>query len=102
MLNKLFRLWLAPLLVLTLTSPLLAQHTAKNPPSATQTATTPATPEGLKPILDYISNGWDTLTRSMNDCSTIVDTKLPTKSFLYLPAYFTITPDLHPPQSLSQ
>jgi alpha,alpha-trehalase len=95
MLNKLSRLWLTPLLLLTLTSPLLAQHTDKNPPSATQTATTAATPEGLKPILDYISNGWDTLTRSMNDCSTIVDTKLATKSILYVPADFTITADLH-------
>ncbi|HEY2119822.1 MAG TPA: trehalase family glycosidase [Candidatus Acidoferrum sp.] len=95
MLNKLFRLWLAPLLLLILTSTLLAQHTANNPPSATQAATTAATPEGLRPILDYISNGWDTLTRSMNDCSTIVDTKLATKSILYVPADFTITADLH-------
>jgi alpha,alpha-trehalase len=94
MLNK-FRLWLAPFLLLTLTSPLLAQHNVKNPQSAAQTATATATPGGLKPILDYISNGWDTLTRSMNDCSTIVDPKLATKSILYVPADFTITADLH-------
>jgi alpha,alpha-trehalase len=82
MLTKFFRLSIAaPLLLLTLTSPLFAQQST-------------STPEGLKSILDYISTGWDTLTRSMNDCSTIVDSKLATKSILYVPADFTITADL--------
>jgi len=82
MLTKLFRVGLlVPLLILTLSEPLHAQQT-------------PATPASLKPILDYISTGWDTLTRSMNDCSTIVDSKLATKSILYVPADFTITADL--------
>ncbi len=43
---------------------------------------------GLQPILDYISTGWDTLTRSMDNCSTVVDPKLAAKSILYLPADF--------------
>jgi len=45
---------------------------------------------GLQPILEYISKGWDTLTRSMADCSTVVDPKLAAKSILYVPADFQI------------
>jgi len=45
---------------------------------------------GLQPILEYISKGWDTLTRSMSDCATIVDSKLAAKSILYVPANFEI------------
>ena len=47
-----------------------------------------AADEGLKPILSYISTGWDTLTRSMTDCNTVVDPKLVEASVLYLPAGF--------------
>ena len=46
--------------------------------------------EGLKPILTYIATAWDTLTRSMSDCSTIVDSKLAGKSILYVPVDFPI------------
>src|SRR5580698_8474357 len=44
--------------------------------------------QGLKPILDYISSGWDTLTRSMTECKSIVDPKVATAPVLYLPAEF--------------
>src|SRR5512140_598285 len=44
--------------------------------------------QSLKPILDYISSGWNTLTRSMTDCQTVVDPKLVEASVLYLPADF--------------
>ena len=47
---------------------------------------------GLDPILKYIDTGWDTLTRSMTDCNTVVDPKLAEESILYLPAGFA-TPD---------
>src|SRR6266853_2188989 len=50
----------------------------------TETAKT----KGLEPILTYIYNSWDTLTRSMEDCSTVVDPKLAENSVLYLPAGF--------------
>ncbi len=43
---------------------------------------------GLAPIRSYISTGWDTLTRSMNECGTVVDTKLAATSVMYLPADF--------------
>ena len=96
MLNKFFRLFIAaPFLLLPLNLTLLAQHTASIPSFTAQSAATDVTSESLQPILEYISTGWDTLTRSMSDCSTIVDTKVATKSILYVPADFTITPDLH-------
>src|SRR6516162_6760207 len=44
--------------------------------------------KGLNPILTYISTSWDTLTRSMSDCNTVVDPKLVQTSVLYLPAGF--------------
>ena len=41
---------------------------------------------GLGPILNYIHGAWDTLSRSMSDCGTVVDPKLAEDSVLYLPA----------------
>jgi len=46
----------------------------------------PSHQPGLDPILHYISSAWDTLTRSMTNCETIVDPKLTETSVLYLPA----------------
>jgi len=46
----------------------------------------PAANPSLAPILKYIATGWDTLTRSMTDCNTVVDPKLAEDSILYLPA----------------
>ncbi|MEP7044355.1 MAG: trehalase family glycosidase [Dokdonella sp.] len=34
----------------------------------------------------YIDHAWDTLTRSMDDCSALVDAKVTTRPVLYLPA----------------
>jgi len=42
--------------------------------------------QGLKPILDYISSAWDTLTRSMTECVSVVDPKIKVAPVLYLPA----------------
>jgi alpha,alpha-trehalase len=52
---------------------------------ASQAASSADTGHGLKPILDYISTAWDTLNRSMTDCSSIVDPKITAQSVLYLP-----------------
>src|SRR5579864_2848254 len=41
--------------------------------------------QGLKPVLDYISAAWDTLTRSMTECQSIVDPKISVRPILYLP-----------------
>ena len=53
-----------------------------------------APPEGsgLKPILDYISSGWDTLTRSMTQCDSVVDPKIAATAVLYLPAGYAEPP----------
>jgi alpha,alpha-trehalase len=42
----------------------------------------------LKPILDYISSAWDSLTRSTSDCQSVVDPKIKAEPVLYLPADF--------------
>ncbi len=55
----------------------------------TSTAAAPADTadkQGLKPILNYISQAWDTLTRSMASCESIVDPKIAETPVLYLPA----------------
>jgi len=65
---------------------LLAPYT-ETPTRAQQSA---AVAGATKPILDYISNGWDTLTRSMDNCTTIVDPKLIGKSILYVPADYAV------------
>jgi alpha,alpha-trehalase len=49
---------------------------------------------GLRQIRSYIAAGWDTLTRSLNDCKVIVDPKLAAASVLYLPAEFDVPADV--------
>lgn len=46
--------------------------------------------QGLDDILQYISSGWNNLTRSMASCKTVTDPKAPEKSVLYFPADFPI------------
>ncbi|MDE3180502.1 MAG: trehalase, partial [Acidobacteriota bacterium] len=45
-------------------------------------------------ILHYISSAWSTLTRSMTECGTVHDPKLPGASDLYFPSGFAIPPEL--------
>ncbi|RDI41530.1 trehalase family glycosidase [Aquicella lusitana] len=42
-------------------------------------------------ILDYISNGWSELKRSIEDCHTFTDPKTHMHSILYIPADFPLT-----------
>jgi alpha,alpha-trehalase len=58
-------------------------------PSAAATDSKP-TEHALDQIRAYISTGWDSLTRSLTDCATVVDTKLSSASVLYLPADFAV------------
>jgi alpha,alpha-trehalase len=63
-----------------------------------QTAAAPASvpaDQGLKPILNYISSAWDTLTRSMTDCVSVVDPKIKVAPVLYLPAEVAEPPAVH-------
>ena len=43
-------------------------------------------------ILQYISAGWDTLTRTMNRCESLEDTKTGGEAVLYLPAGMAVPP----------
>ena len=57
--------------------------------SASYPAPKPQTkPIGLGPIQNYISTGWDRLTRSLDNCETFSDPKLAGHPTLYLPANF--------------
>jgi len=57
--------------------------------TGTASAQTAATrDQGLDPIRQYIAAGWDSLTRSLTDCKTIVDPKLAAAAVLYIPADF--------------
>src|SRR5258706_14497905 len=47
---------------------------------------------GLQSIRQYIANGWDTLTRSMTDCASVVDPKMKVHPVLYLPAGSAVPP----------
>ena len=60
-------------------APAQAPHTSASSPQAA--------PAAQENILDYIHNAWDTLRRSMNECSSIVDPKLgvDAQAVLYLP-----------------
>jgi alpha,alpha-trehalase len=51
-------------------------------PQSVQSA--PATAQ--TPIRDYIAAGWQTLSRSMSECKSVVDPKVTTVPILYLPA----------------
>ena len=55
---------------------------------AVPTPTRVPSDQGLKPILNYISSAWGTLTRSMTDCASVVDPKIKVAPVLYLPADF--------------
>ncbi len=51
--------------------------------------------QGLKPILNYINSAWDTLTRSMTECVSVVDPKIKVPPVLYLPAEVPEPPAVH-------
>src|SRR3989442_958092 len=91
--SKIFRrrpplVWRSLLLAAILCTPVFSSNTAIY---AGQSATAPSG-QGLKPILDYISSAWDTLTRSMTDCQSVVDPKIKAVPVLYLPAGFAEPP----------
>ena len=53
----------------------------------------------LDNILHYISSGWDSLTRSMDDCKTLEDVKVVGEPILYFPANLPIPPAIQELQS---
>ena len=83
MLRRRVRSHIRPVVAVTLCLAGLNQARAAEPTAASQNA-------GLKPILQYISSAWDTLTRSMSECQSIVDPKIKAAPVLYVPANFTV------------
>lgn len=57
--------------------------------AATEQSAGPSAADKAK-ILSYIHNGWDTLSRSMSSCKSVIDPKVTTPPVLYLPAGMTI------------
>jgi alpha,alpha-trehalase len=51
--------------------------------------------EHLDKVLQYISAGWDRLTRSLDKCKTYEDQKTDDEPFLYFPADFRALPSFH-------
>ncbi|WP_077555420.1 trehalase family glycosidase [Rhodanobacter sp. B04] len=52
-----------------------------------------ASPDPVKTRV-YIDHAWDTLTRSLDDCSALADSKVSTHSVLYLPAQLPVSEEL--------
>jgi alpha,alpha-trehalase len=60
----------------------------------TQTAAPNAPATKAPPIDAYISHAWDTLSRSMTDCHTLVDPKIKNAALLYLPKEIPMPDDV--------
>ena len=45
-------------------------------------------------IVSYIAGSWDTLSRSMSECKSVVDLKVQTAPVLYLPAGMAVPPEV--------
>lgn len=84
-------LFFALLLVLLVQAPLLHGQPRQSQASPTQTVQT-APAQAQTPIRDYIAAGWQTLSRSMSDCKSVVDLKVTTEPILYLPAGLATPP----------
>jgi alpha,alpha-trehalase len=69
------------------------------PAAAWQGAAPRSAPGEFKDVLDYIQLAWPKLTRSMQDCETLLDPKNPAKSILYLPAEVPVSAQV---QALAQ
>ncbi len=81
---KLFRL-----LFLSLAAIQLPLAQAQNAASAPQ----PPAPDSAA-TLNYIHSAWDTLTRSMKECHSLVDIKVTANPILFLPAEMPAPPDV--------
>jgi alpha,alpha-trehalase len=76
---KLFRLFVFAVAAIQISSAQEASSSASPNPEAT---------------LSYIHAAWDTLTRSMTDCHSLVDTKVTTGPILYMPAEVPAPPEV--------
>lgn len=63
--------------------------------AAAQQAAPTTQSNDLAAIREYIRSSWDTLTRSMTRCDSVVDPKLAAPSVLYLPADYPAPPSVN-------
>src|ERR1043165_1181704 len=57
---------------------------------ASTAASAQTTKTDYSDVVQYIAKAWDVLSRSMDNCETVVDPKMPTQSMLYVPAEYPI------------
>ena len=71
----------------------IARGSAQQTPQPTDAATGARAPDPAA-TLAYIHNAWDSLTRSMTDCHSLVDVKVTANPILYLPAEVPAPPEV--------
>ena len=87
---RLLRLMLAAIAAIVIWIPPISAQEAPQPSGATST-NKPPDPEAT---LAYIHSAWDSLTRSMADCHSLVDIKVTANPILYMPAEVTAPPEV--------
>jgi len=86
------RTFFATCLILAMeTSMIMPPGEASDGERQTQEPRSTESAEPLGNILQYISSGWDSLTRSLDNCATFEDVKTAGKSILYFPADMQIS-----------
>jgi alpha,alpha-trehalase len=73
---------------------LLAAAIANSSVQAQDVGAAPSPESGPAATLSYIHGAWDTLTRSMTDCHSLVDIKVTANPVLYLPAETPPSPEV--------
>lgn len=82
-----FPAWfLSTILLVTPCGGVLPQTPPSQPFLAENHAASRDTTSEKAAIRTYIANAWETLSRSMNDCKSVVDPKVKTEQVMYLPA----------------
>jgi alpha,alpha-trehalase len=71
-----------------------AQTAAPAAQAPSQQEGVPSKPQGTVNIDQYMHRAWDTLSRSMTDCHSLIDPKLTTRPVLYVPAEMAIPPEV--------
>ncbi len=84
-------LLLAISFLLPSTLPARAQATEPAGPAAVKQL---PQPPKVRPIDSYIHESWDTLSRSMSECKSLIDPKVNTHPLLYLPSDVPMPPEV--------
>jgi alpha,alpha-trehalase len=80
--------------LLFLAAAAIANSSAQAPDVGSNAAPAPNPAPNPNATIDYIHAAWDTLTRSMTDCHSLVDIKVTANPVLYLPAETPAPPEV--------